>query len=99
MDGVDVRELDLVALRHAIAVVSDDVFLFRASLRENIAYAAPRLTSMEIRQAARVLRLRCFVESLPDGYDTLVGERGLTLQAGSGSAWRSPARSSPTRGS
>jgi ABC-type multidrug transport system fused ATPase/permease subunit len=82
IDGVDVRELDLHSLREQIAVVPDDGFLFSASVRENIAYAKPDALLDEIRLAARRAQIDSFIEGLPDGYDTRVGERGLTLSGG-----------------
>ena len=82
VDGADVRDVDPAALRSEIALVSDDAFLFSAGLGENIAYARPDAADEEIRDAARRAGLDDFVESLDDGYDTLVGERGLTLSGG-----------------
>jgi len=82
LDGVDVRELDLVALRTAIAVVTDDPFLFSASVHENIAYGRPDATREEVERAAERAQAAGFVAELPDGYDTRVGERGLTLSGG-----------------
>jgi len=82
VDGVDVRELDLADLRHAIALVPDDGFLFSATLRENIAYARPDAGQEEIELAAKRAQIHSFIEGLRDGYDTLVGERGLTLSGG-----------------
>ena len=82
IDGADVAEIDLEALRREIALVSDDAFLFSATLRENIAYARPEATDEEVRRAAARAGLAEFVESLPDGYETRVGERGLTLSGG-----------------
>jgi ABC-type multidrug transport system fused ATPase/permease subunit len=82
IDGADVRELDLDDLRRAIAVVPDDGFLFSATVRENIAYARPDATDEEVELAARGAQIHSFVDELPDGYDTLVGERGLTLSGG-----------------
>jgi ATP-binding cassette subfamily B protein len=82
IDGVDVRDLDPTALRHEIAIIDDDPFLFTASVAENIAYAAPGATREEIELAARRARADEFVSELPDGYDTVVGERGLTLSGG-----------------
>jgi ABC-type multidrug transport system fused ATPase/permease subunit len=82
IDGVDVRELELHSLREQIAVVPDDGFLFSASVRENIAYARPDASLDEIRQAAGRAQIESFIEGLPDGYETLVGERGLTLSGG-----------------
>jgi ATP-binding cassette subfamily B protein len=82
LDGADVREVDLRSLRQAVAVVSDDPFLFSQTVAENIAYAHPRATLREIEAAARRAQAHEFVERLPDGYDTRVGERGLTLSGG-----------------
>src|SRR3954463_13326688 len=82
IDGADVREIDPDSLRHQVALVSDDAFLFSASLRENIAYARPDATDEEVRRAASMAGLDEVVQSLPDGYETLVGERGLTLSGG-----------------
>jgi ATP-binding cassette subfamily B protein len=83
IDGADVREVNPESLRHEIALVSDDAFLFSASLRDNIAYARPDASDEEVRQAAARAGLADFVENeLPDGYETRVGERGLTLSGG-----------------
>ena len=82
VDGVDVRELDPSELRHSIALVPDDGFLFSATVRDNIAYARPEATFDEVVTAAQRAQIHEFIESLPDGYDTLVGERGLTLSGG-----------------
>ncbi|HUO72103.1 MAG TPA: ABC transporter ATP-binding protein [Solirubrobacteraceae bacterium] len=82
IDGADVRDVDLVSLRREIAVVNDDPFLFSATVHDNIAYARPDATREEIVGAARVAQADAFIESLPQGYDTLVGERGLTLSGG-----------------
>jgi ABC-type multidrug transport system fused ATPase/permease subunit len=82
VDGADVRDVEVTSLRHEIALVSDDAFLFSASLRENIAYARPDATDDEVDDAARRAGLAEVVAELPDGYDTRVGERGLTLSGG-----------------
>jgi ABC-type multidrug transport system fused ATPase/permease subunit len=82
VDGADVREVDLDSLRREIALVSDDAFLFSASVRENIAYARPEASLEEVEQAARRAGIHDFVAGLPDGYETRVGERGLTLSGG-----------------
>jgi ATP-binding cassette subfamily B protein len=82
IDGVDVRSVDLPSLRGAIAVVNDDPFLFSASVHENIAYAREDASREEVVEAARRAQAHDFVERLPDGYDTRVGERGLTLSGG-----------------
>jgi len=82
IDGTDVSTVDLESLRREIALVSDDAFLFSATLRENIAYARPDATDEEILDAAERAGLAEFVSALPDGYETRVGERGLTLSGG-----------------
>ncbi|HYY21593.1 MAG TPA: ABC transporter ATP-binding protein [Thermoleophilaceae bacterium] len=82
VDGADVRSLDVASLRREIALVSDDAFLFSATLRENIAYARPEASEEEVRDAVRRAGLEEFVASLPEGLETLVGERGLTLSGG-----------------
>jgi ABC-type multidrug transport system fused ATPase/permease subunit len=82
IDGADVRRVDPESLRHQVALVSDDAFLFSASLRENIAYARPGATDDEVQRAASMAGLDEVVQALPDGYETVVGERGLTLSGG-----------------
>ena len=82
IDGADVAGIDVESLRREIALVSDDAFLFSASLRENIAYARPDATDDEVLAAAARAGLADFVDTLPDGYETRVGERGLTLSGG-----------------
>jgi ABC-type multidrug transport system fused ATPase/permease subunit len=82
VDGADLRGVDLPSLRREIALVSDDAFLFSASLRENVAYARPDASDAEVADAARRAGLAEVVAELPDGYDTRVGERGLTLSGG-----------------
>jgi ABC-type multidrug transport system fused ATPase/permease subunit len=82
VDGVDVRDLDPAALRREVAVVSDDAFLFSAPLGENIAYARPDAGEDEVRKAAVRAGLGELLDELPEGLDTLVGERGLTLSGG-----------------
>jgi ABC-type multidrug transport system fused ATPase/permease subunit len=82
IDGADVRSVDLPSLRQEIAIVSDDPFLFSATVHENIAYARPDATREEVQEAARAAQADSFIEALPDGYETLVGERGLTLSGG-----------------
>jgi ATP-binding cassette subfamily B protein len=82
LDGADVREVSLRSLRREIAVVSDDPFLFSATVAENIAYARPDATRAEVELAARRAQAHEFVQRLPQGYDTRVGERGLTLSGG-----------------
>jgi len=82
VDGVDVRSVDPASLRAAIAVVDDAPFLFSASVRENIAYARPDATLEEVELAARRAQAHEFIERLPEGYETRIGERGLTLSGG-----------------
>ncbi len=82
IDGADVRSVDLVSLRAAIAVARDDPFLFSASVHENIAYGRPDATREEVEAAARAAQADGFIRELPKGYDTLIGERGLTLSGG-----------------
>jgi ABC-type multidrug transport system fused ATPase/permease subunit len=77
-----VRELDLGELRRSIAVVDDDPFLFSASVHENIAYARPEATREEVERAAERAQAAAFIAELPNGYETRVGERGLTLSGG-----------------
>jgi ABC-type multidrug transport system fused ATPase/permease subunit len=82
IDGADLRSVDVRSLRSQVAFVADDSFLFSASVAENIAYARPDATPEEIELAARRAQAHGFIERLPDGYETLVGERGLTLSGG-----------------
>jgi ATP-binding cassette subfamily B protein len=82
VDGTDVRDVNPSALRSQIAVVTDDPFLFSASVRENIAYARPGASDEEIEAAARRAQAAGFIERLPERYETRVGERGLTLSGG-----------------
>ncbi|HLM08261.1 MAG TPA: ABC transporter ATP-binding protein [Thermoleophilaceae bacterium] len=82
VDGVDVRDVDPGSLRREVAVVSDDAFLFSATLRDNIAYARPDASDEEIHAAAMRAGLGEVLEDLPDGLETLVGERGHTLSGG-----------------
>ncbi|MFJ8469504.1 ABC transporter ATP-binding protein [Streptomyces swartbergensis] len=80
--GHDVRELTLQSLRAAIGLVPEDSFLFSDTVRGNIAYGRPDATQEEIEQAARAAQAHRFISELPDGYDTTVGEHGLTLSGG-----------------
>ncbi len=82
VDGADLRAVDVSSLRRQIAFVADDPFLFSATVAENIAYARPDATREQIEQAARRAQAHDFIERLPDGYETVVGERGLTLSGG-----------------
>jgi ABC-type multidrug transport system fused ATPase/permease subunit len=82
VDGVDVRDVTLTSLRHAIGVISQDPFLFSASVRENITFGAPDLDDADVERIARLAQAHEFVERLPEGYDTIIGERGITLSGG-----------------
>jgi ATP-binding cassette subfamily B protein len=82
VDGADVRDVDPVSLRQSVAVVTDDPFLFSATVHDNIAYARPDASREEVESAARAAQAHEFISELPRGYDTLVGERGLTLSGG-----------------
>jgi ATP-binding cassette subfamily B protein len=82
IDGADVRGIDLASLRSEIAFVADDSFLFTATVAENIAYARPGAPLEEIEAAADRAQADGFIRDLPGGYETMVGERGLTLSGG-----------------
>jgi ATP-binding cassette, subfamily B, bacterial MsbA len=82
LDGVDVRNLRLADLRSAIGIVPQDPALFSGTIRENIAYARPGASAPEVEAAARAAHAHEFVERLPQGYDTVVGERGVKLSGG-----------------
>ncbi|MEI2703638.1 MAG: ABC transporter ATP-binding protein [Baekduia sp.] len=82
VDGSDVRDVDVFSLRSQVAVVDDAPFLFSATVAENIAYARPDATRQQVEDAARAAQAHTFIERLPDGYDSRVGERGLTLSGG-----------------
>lgn len=82
IDGFDLRDFCLRDLRREIALVEQSPFLFRATIRENIAYGKPTAALDEICAAARASAIHDFIQSLPQGYDTIVGERGCTLSAG-----------------
>ena len=82
IDGEDVRGLTLDSLRDAVGVVQQDVFLFADTIRENIAYGMPDATEEDVIAAAKAALIHDHIDSLPDGYDTWVGERGVTLSGG-----------------
>lgn len=82
IDGMDVRDVALTSLRRNLGLVLQDVFLFNATIRDNIAYGAALATDEEVIAAAKIARLHDFICTLPDGYDTWVGERGVTLSGG-----------------
>lgn len=82
LDGIDLRELDLAALRRRIAVVSQDIVLFRGTLAQNLAYGVPEASREELERVVRLARLDSLVDSLPLGLDGLLGERGQQLSGG-----------------
>ena len=82
IDGADIKEVDLASLRREIAFVADDSFLFSDTVAANIAYARPEATQAQVEAAARRAQAHDFITQLPDGYETVVGERGLTLSGG-----------------
>jgi len=82
IDGVDVRDVTLSSLRSQIAVISQDPFLFSTTVRENIAFGAPDATDEDVERAARLAQAHEFIAELPDGYETVIGERGITLSGG-----------------
>jgi len=82
IDGLDVRDVKLQSLRREIGIVSQDPFLFSATVRENIAFGRADATDEEIVRAATLAQAHDFIDELPDGYDTIIGERGITLSGG-----------------
>jgi ATP-binding cassette subfamily B protein len=82
IDGVDVRDIKLQALRREIGIVSQDPFLFSATVRENIGFGRPDATDEDVMHAAELAQAHEFIERLPKGYDTVIGERGITLSGG-----------------
>jgi ATP-binding cassette subfamily B protein len=82
IDDVDVRDVTLRSLRAAIGVISQDPFLFSATVRDNITFGASELGDEEVEQIARLAQAHEFVARLPQGYDTVIGERGITLSGG-----------------
>jgi ATP-binding cassette subfamily B protein len=82
IDGARVDQVDPSSLRREIALVTDDPFLFSATVHDNIAYARPDASREEVERAARAAQAEGFIGELPKGYDTLIGERGLTLSGG-----------------
>ena len=82
LDGHDLREVTQDSLRAQMAAVTQDTFLFHASVRDNLIYARPQATAQEVVAAARAAHIHDFVMALPDGYDTIVGERGFRLSGG-----------------
>lgn len=82
IDGHDVRDMETAWLRRQIGVVEQDVFLFSGTIRDNIAFGKPDATMDEIKDAAECAHAHAFIEALPDGYDTEIGDRGLRLSGG-----------------
>jgi ATP-binding cassette, subfamily B, bacterial len=82
VDGVDVRDVTLASLRRAVGVISQDPFLFSTTVRENIAFGRAEMSDEEVERVARLAEAHEFVERLPRGYDTVIGERGITLSGG-----------------
>jgi ATP-binding cassette, subfamily B, bacterial len=82
IDGVDVRDASLASLAATVGVVSQETYLFHASVRENLRFARPDATDEEIEEAARTARIHDLISSLPEGYDTVVGERGYRFSGG-----------------
>ena len=82
IDGTDVRDVTFDSLRNAVGIVQQDVFLFSATIRDNVAYGSVDATEEQVRAACKVARLDEFIMSLPQGYQTWVGERGITLSGG-----------------
>jgi ABC-type multidrug transport system fused ATPase/permease subunit len=82
LDGLDVRDVRLRSLRDSIGIVTQDPFLFSAPVRENIGFGRPDATDEQIEQAARLAQAHEFISELPNGYDTVIGERGITLSGG-----------------
>ena len=82
IDGIDIRDVTLKSLRKQIGVVLQDVFLFTGTIKDNIAFGKPEATKEEIETAAKYAKAHDFIMSFPQGYDTLIGERGITLSGG-----------------
>jgi ATP-binding cassette subfamily B protein len=82
IDGVDLREVSFAALARTVGLVSQETYLFHATVRENLRFAKPDATDEEIEHAARAARIHHLIASLPDAYDTVVGERGYRFSGG-----------------
>ena len=82
IDGTDLRDLTFASLADAVGVVSQETYLFHASVRENLRFARPDATDEEIEEAARAAQIHDMIAALPDGYDTVVGERGYRFSGG-----------------
>ncbi len=82
IDGVDVRDWDLAALRRQVSIIEQDIYLFSRTIAENIAFGCPQATRPEVEAAARSAQAHDFIAGFKDGYDTIIGERGVTLSGG-----------------
>jgi len=82
LDGIDIRELNIDDLRRKISIVLQDVFLFHGSVKENLLFGNPQATDEEIIEAAKIANAHEFIASLPEGYNTIIGERGVKLSGG-----------------
>ena len=82
VDGIDVRDVTLASLRSSIGAITQDPFLFSTTVRENISFGRPELSDEEVERVARLAQAHEFVERLPQGYETVIGERGITLSGG-----------------
>ena len=82
IDGVDVRDWNMASLRRQISIIEQDIFLFSRTIADNVAFGSPGATRAEIEEAARAAQAHEFISSLKDGYDTVIGERGVTLSGG-----------------
>src|SRR6202040_2418827 len=90
IDGVDVREYQLESLRNQIAMVLQPPLIFPLSVRDNIAYGRPGAADAEIEEAARLARIHALIASLPEGYDTVIGESGIALSEGENTGGKTP---------
>jgi ATP-binding cassette subfamily B protein len=82
VDGVDVRDVRLASLRSSVGAITQDPFLFSTTVRENIAFGRPEMSDDDVERVARLAQAHEFVERLPQGYETVIGERGITLSGG-----------------
>ena len=82
IDGIDVRDLTFPSLSEAVGVVSQETYLFHATVRENLRFAKPDATDEEVEEAARAAQIHELIASLPEGYETVVGERGYRFSGG-----------------
>ncbi len=82
LDGQDIKDITLESLRQQISIVLQDVFLFHGTVRENILFGRPGAADAEVMEAARVANAKPFIEAMPDGYETIIGERGVKLSGG-----------------